>query len=94
MLTVFLSAALAASDGGVGLSVEFAPGALGDPGAAGAAAVEDPLLSGTTKDADAGAVYYPPEALPDGGVTLRAHAIPFDADADFEKWTRTSRPAR
>lgn len=85
MLTVFLSAALAASDGGVGLSVEFAPGALADPGAAGAAAVEDPLLSGPTKDSDAGAVYYPPEALPDGGVTLGAHAIPFDADAGFEE---------
>jgi hypothetical protein len=74
MLTVLLTAALAATDGGVGLSVEFAPSAF-DGFDAGAGVVEEPLTvlpdAGTLRFAapDAGEVHaaLPAQAAVDAG---------------------------
>jgi len=69
MLTLLLSAALAATDGGVGLSVEFAPGAF-DELDAGAAPSKAPLLYVAPDAGGASAVHLstPAPGLEDAGV--------------------------
>lgn len=64
MLTVLLSAALAAADGGVGLTVEFAPGAFGSPR--------------ETFDAGAGlaGASLPSSRQPNGGEVHAARPVP------------------